>query len=640
MLFFKEREEKMNYEKNSNPNFSDEIGVERKYWGEIDQKTMNHVIEQAKRNGYLEALIELVRARPDLADYLLNDRRVDWIFHCLRDYASHPTRVLDVGSGWGALSFLMSNYFDEVWSAEATYERAVFQSIRKEQTKDNKIHIVRSWSHKLPFSNEFFDLAVVNGLFEWIAFGDDAKNPEKLQLEFLKNTYKMLKVGGCLYLGIENRIGYPYFLGAPDHSDLPFTSLLPRPLASFFVTLAGGYQNRTTALKKYSTYTYSALGYRKLLALAGFTDISIYSCTDYNLPIASWKITDDKALNHFLKIGNSDKAKFLKFPKIMNKAANFLFQNFLIFAYKGYKPETFEDKMCKLYEGKGIQSFVRLSGNIDTAYHFLDKKGRPTHVVRVPRFKSKQQNFEKKEQLMAYFNKFPLQSDYFYSGIAFIEKYIEGSKFEILNPLQNSDALNWLFSFQKRYSKGSIAEEEIHSEIELLLNYAKMQKINNIQRIKKNLTRMNNSASICVPEHGDFWAGNILFNGAKISVLDWEEYRERGNYFFDPFFFLIANSFNDSLCTEGPDGSVSSFCRNWTGAGPYSHILKNSILEFRKNYNLDPESIINAVPYVIIKKIARSDPKINGWNPHFIIFPKLLEAWYKYENEILNYLSL
>ena len=630
----------MNDTKNSSYDFSDLIGTERKYWGEIDQKTMNHVNEQADRNGYLEALIELVRARPDLGDYLLNDRRVDWIFHCLTDYASHPTRVLDIGSGWGALSFLLSNYFDEVWSVEGVYERAVFQSIRKEQTKENKVRIVRSWSHKLPFSNEFFDLAVVNGLFEWIPFGDDTKNPEKLQLEFLKKAYRMLKVGGCLYIGIENRVGYPYFLGAPDHSDLPFTSLLPRPLASFFVTLAGGYQSRTTAIKKYSTYTYSALGYKKLLALAGFTDVSIYCVTDYNLPIASWKITDDKALNHFLKIGNSDKAKFMRFPKIMNKAANFLFQNFLIFAYKGFKPETFEDKMCNSNKFKGNQSFVRLSGNIDSAYHFLDENGRPTHIVRIPRFKSKQENFEKKERLIAHFNKFQLQKDYFYSRIAFIEKYIEGSKFEILNHRQNSDALKWLFSFQRRHNEGCIAKQETQSEIETLLKYAKIQRIKNVQSIEQSLTRMTNSDSIRVPEHGDFWAGNILFNDAGISVLDWEEYRERGNYFFDPLFFLIANSFNDPSCTEGPDGSVSFFCKNWIGGGPYSNILKKNIFEFKKIYNIDSETIINAVPYVILKKIARSDPKINGWDPHFIFFPRLLDAWYKNEDEIRGYLSM
>jgi thiamine kinase-like enzyme len=55
---------------------------------------------------------------------------------------------------------------------------------------------------------------------------------------------------------------------------------------------------------------------------------------------------------------------------------------------------------------------------------------------------------------------------------------------------------------------------------------------------------LNHSMNIS-PEHGDFWHGNILFdntnNENKISVIDWEYYRELGDPLFD-FMFLIINS--------------------------------------------------------------------------------------------------
>ena len=44
---------------------------------------------------------------------------------------------------------------------------------------------------------------------------------------------RVLKPGGSIYVGIENRYAYGYFMGAQDHNRLRYTSILPRPRICF-----------------------------------------------------------------------------------------------------------------------------------------------------------------------------------------------------------------------------------------------------------------------------------------------------------------------------------------------------------------------------------------------------------------------
>jgi ubiquinone/menaquinone biosynthesis C-methylase UbiE len=94
-------------------------------------------------------------------------------------------------------------------------------------------------------------------------------DPRRMQVEALKEIRRVLKPGGRLYLAIENRFGYPYLAGAPDdHVNLKYVSFLPRFLANAITKHQRGNQ--------YRTYTYGLPGYRKLLRDAGFSDAEFY----------------------------------------------------------------------------------------------------------------------------------------------------------------------------------------------------------------------------------------------------------------------------------------------------------------------------------------------------------------------------
>ena len=78
-----------------------------------------------------------------------------------------------------------------------------------------------------------------------------------------------MKPDGQVYIGIENRIGYGYFLGKPDeHSKLKYATLLPRSWANRYLL--------AKRREPYRTYTYSWRGYRKLLRDAGFMTARFY----------------------------------------------------------------------------------------------------------------------------------------------------------------------------------------------------------------------------------------------------------------------------------------------------------------------------------------------------------------------------
>jgi SAM-dependent methyltransferase len=115
---------------------------------------------------------------------------------------------------------------------------------------------------RLPFDDNSFDVVVLNGVLEYVGAAALDLTPAEVQKRCLKEVRRVLKPGGTLYVGIENRFGYLYFMGSHDHNGLRFTSLLPRKLASWVTQWRKG--------TPYRTYTYSSAGYTALLHSAGF----------------------------------------------------------------------------------------------------------------------------------------------------------------------------------------------------------------------------------------------------------------------------------------------------------------------------------------------------------------------------------
>lgn len=177
--------------------------------------------------------------------------------------------VLDIGCGYGAITTTIAPHVKKIIAIDPDSERLLFTKKRAQLSGLKNIVTVNISNTKvLPFPSNSFDTIIINGVLEWVPTTVKGY-PNAVQIEFLKEVKRVLKPSGQVYLGIENRFSYQYFLGKPDdHSHLLFASLLPRFLTNIYSKAVKG--------KPYRTYTHSWWGYRSLFRQAGLNVLNTY----------------------------------------------------------------------------------------------------------------------------------------------------------------------------------------------------------------------------------------------------------------------------------------------------------------------------------------------------------------------------
>lgn len=248
---------------------------ENKYWGEVTQSEMNEILRTIEKRG-MDKGLELAKTKKNSVVYRFSQdpSRADWRFYLP---LNKNWKVLDAGCGLGGMTFPLAKLVDEVVAFDSSYERIRFINLRKKHENISNIETFISDFDNLPLQNEKFDLVILNGVLEWAGVSNKSKNPREVQKDMLKRCLKLLKPGGYLYVGIENRFALNYLTTGIDHSGLRFTSWMPRFLADIYTKIR---------LKKpYRTYTYSKAGYEKIFKESGFKDTSfLLLAPGYNFP--------------------------------------------------------------------------------------------------------------------------------------------------------------------------------------------------------------------------------------------------------------------------------------------------------------------------------------------------------------------
>jgi len=271
------------------------------YWGEMDESEMNELVANAQKTSWREAVEYIYKSTPVLHQYIADGGRAR--FRLILDLDEN-SRVLDLGHGYGSLTIPIAKAVGQVVSVDAVPQRNKFLQIRAAQEGLSNVKVINGDVMRPPLAPGQFDAVILNGMLEWVAVAEPEGTPQEVQIRFLRNALSLLKEGGQVYIGIENRFGHWAWAGGADHSGLKYTSIMPKFMANWVVKAKARRNSYRTDFSKdsYRTYIYSSYGLRKMLEKAGFENVEVYTpYPTYNHVNSFLSIDDPTPYRYFIK---------------------------------------------------------------------------------------------------------------------------------------------------------------------------------------------------------------------------------------------------------------------------------------------------------------------------------------------------
>lgn len=283
---------------------------ERYYWGEVKREELSAMNDRiAAGRAWRDEIAQLAPDPRSLRRRSVCDpARANWLD--VTAPAAHGA-ALDIGCGMGMNAIGMSRRFETVWALDAIFERLRFTTLRLRQERIGNVRPLFGSVFGLPFAEESLDLVLLNGILEWVGEWDYSAPPRAVQERVLRRVHELLRPGGNLVVGIENRFSYSYLYSGRDHSGYQMTSYMPRAMATAYMRLMRRLAGRRRYFSdwasekpvEYRTYTYTVRGYRRLLREAGFAEVHAYYCyPNYNFPHKLLPLDDRAALRQSLKM--------------------------------------------------------------------------------------------------------------------------------------------------------------------------------------------------------------------------------------------------------------------------------------------------------------------------------------------------
>ena len=229
--------------------------------------------------------------------------------------------------------------------------------------------------------------------------------------------------------------------------------------------------------------------------------------------------------------------------KILTK--NFI-PGFIFCCYKNDISKSLEDS---LITNSDTDNFLMVSRRTRIIYILLGQNKKPVKLVSLDRY-----GYEIPEKIVECNRVFPKMKDP--TERLWIEDWIKGHPIEPSKINEAMTTLNWLDQFQKDTSDGVMTKEfvedtEINSIREGLIKIKNIP-FNEYEIWLKEYVSYIDKHIICkTAVHGDFWYANILIESKtnNIKILDWENFREAGNPFYDYISFI----FNFMTMSDGDD---------------------------------------------------------------------------------------
>ncbi len=174
-------------------------------------------IAKSRRAAEYEAIIEERRVWPILYHLSpLRENIVDWI------PMDKAAKVLEVGSGCGAITGALSRKAGTVTCLELSKKRSLINAYRHRECSNITIQVgnFKDIEPELPAD---FDYIFLIGVFE---YGQAYMGGDRPYEDYLKRLMAHLAPGGRIVIAIENRYGLKYFAGArEDHLGTYFSGI-------------------------------------------------------------------------------------------------------------------------------------------------------------------------------------------------------------------------------------------------------------------------------------------------------------------------------------------------------------------------------------------------------------------------------
>ena len=243
--------------------------------------------EKLEIQNWMEIAFDMFyETNPNLYKIITDSNRSDFLY--LLDIKKNNL-VLDVGAGWGQISISLSNFCDVV-ALEGNLEKMhIIKEIAKQENRNNIQYVATNIFDDI-FENEQFDFIILNDILKLINVIPKEITSFNIQEKIFQIAYNLLKPGGILYIGIENKYGLKYLLGEKDdHTGLEdFVYLNKNSIESFSKSVTGNPLFSLTQSKK---------NYEKMLKISGFENIDFFaSLPDFRLPRLILNSADDSSI--------------------------------------------------------------------------------------------------------------------------------------------------------------------------------------------------------------------------------------------------------------------------------------------------------------------------------------------------------
>ncbi|MBW2021021.1 MAG: methyltransferase domain-containing protein [Deltaproteobacteria bacterium] len=235
-------------------------------FGFIGTDDPDRFLDEVEEKGWRTTLRGIQKPNsPNKLQEAIAPNRIAWKYLLEMDSS---WKVLDIGAGTGGVACQIAKECSVV-ALDKLWVDVAFLHLRAQQDGLSQFEAVMADAVSLPFESAQYDLAIMIGSLEWVPTSWPDRAPREVQLQALREAWRILKPGGHFFLGIENRSYLGYFLDVPEqHTNMRYISLMERDEAEIFSQDLRG--------KPYLELTHSKEECIELLKEAGFEEIQAF----------------------------------------------------------------------------------------------------------------------------------------------------------------------------------------------------------------------------------------------------------------------------------------------------------------------------------------------------------------------------